>query len=76
MAGVGMLSAAVIGASLSWIGPMAYLALAEVALSSGWHTPWTWPSRPPDDLGGAICAAFGAGLVVIALRGAPDTGRE
>ena len=77
IAGVGMLSAAVLGGSLAWIGPMAYLAIAEEGLSAGWHTPWTWPARPPDDLGASICAALvlGAGLVVIAIRGARDTGR-
>lgn len=76
--GVGLLSAAVLGGALSWIGPMAYLALAEEALSASWHTPWTWPARPPDDLGAAICATlvFGAGLAVTAIRGARDTGRE
>lgn len=74
MAGVGLLFAAGLGSSLSWIGPMAYLAVAEDALSSGWHMPWTWPARPPDDVGAAICAllVFGAGLVVIA-RAAPAT---
>lgn len=78
MAGVGLLSAAVIGGSLSWIGPLAYLALTEEALGAGWHTPWLWPARPPDDPGGAICAALvlGAGLAVISLRGARVTDRE
>jgi hypothetical protein len=78
IAGVGLLSAAVIGGSLSWIGPLAYLALAEEALSAGWHTPWMWPTRPPGDLGGAICAAlvFGVGLAVISARGARVTDRE
>ncbi len=78
MAGVGLLSAAALGGWLSWIGPMAYLALAEEALSSGWHTSWTWPARPPGDLGGALCAAlvFFAGLAVVAIRGARAIGRE
>lgn len=78
MGGVGLLSAAVVGGWLSWIGPMAYLALAEEALSSGWHTPWTWPARPPSDLGSALCAAlvFFAGLAVITIRGARTIGRE
>lgn len=78
IAGVGLLAAAVLGGWLSWIGPMAYLALAEEALSSGWHTPWTWPARPPDDVGGAICAAlvFCTGIAVITTRGERATGRE
>lgn len=71
MVGVGLVAAGLVGGAFSWVGPMAYLALAEVALSSGWHTPWTWPARPPDDAGGAVCAAvlFGAGLMAAALRG-------
>ena len=78
MAGVGLLAAAVVGGWLSWIGPMAYLALAEEALSSGWQTPWTWPARPAGDLGGALCAAlvFFAGLAVITIHGARAIGRE
>jgi hypothetical protein len=57
---------------------MVYLAVAEEALSEGWHTPWMWPARPPGDLGGAICAAlvFGVGLAVISVRGARVTDRE
>jgi hypothetical protein len=78
IAGVGLLSAAVIGGSLSWLGPLAYLALAEEALSAGWHTPWMWPARPPGDLGGAMCASlvFGVGLAVISARGARVPDRE
>lgn len=78
IAGVGLLSAIIIGGSLSWIGPLAYLAFAEEAISAGWHTPWMWPARPPGDLSGAICAAlvFGVGLAVISVRGARVTDRE
>ncbi|HTW98161.1 MAG TPA: hypothetical protein VMD59_05250 [Acidimicrobiales bacterium] len=78
MVGVSLLFAALLGASLSWIGTMGYLDLAEVAVSSGWQSPWTWPARPPDDLGGAICAALVlcAGLAVIRLRGARSSSRE
>jgi hypothetical protein len=78
MAGLGLLAAAVVGSSLSWIGPLAYLAVAEEALSAGWHTPWMWPGRPPGDLGAAICAAlvFGIGLAVISVRGARITDRD
>jgi hypothetical protein len=77
IAGVGLLSAALIGGSLSWIGPLAYLVLAEDALSAGWHTPWMWPARPPGDLGSAICAAlvFGVGIAIISVRGARVTDR-
>jgi hypothetical protein len=78
IAGIGLLSAAVIGGALSWIGPTAYLVLSEFAIMNAWRTPWTWATRPPNDLGAAICAAliFGAGLGLIAIRGARDSGRE
>ncbi|MGH2926723.1 MAG: hypothetical protein ACRDL8_00800 [Solirubrobacteraceae bacterium] len=78
MVGVGLLCAPMLGGSLSWIATMGYLALAEVAGSSGWHSPWIWPARPPDDLGGAICSAIVlvAGLTVIGLRGDRDPTRE
>jgi hypothetical protein len=72
--GVGLLSAAVIGGALAWIGPMAYTVVAEVALFQGWTTPWMWPGRPPHDRGAATCAAavFAAGLMVVTVRGARD----
>jgi len=78
IAGVGLLTAAAIGGSLSWIGPLAYLAVAEEALSGGWHTPWIWPARPPGDFDSVICAAlvFASGLTVISLRGAHVTSRD
>jgi hypothetical protein len=76
--GIGLLSAAVLGGALAWIGPMAYAVLGEVALSDAWRTPWTWPARPPEDHGAALCAGlvFVAGLVVITVRGARDSVRE
>jgi hypothetical protein len=75
LAGLGLLSAAVLGGALAWAGPMAYLAVAEVALTAGWTTPWIWPARPPHDLGAALCAAlvFTAGTTVITVRGARET---
>jgi len=59
-------------------GPMAYLVVAEIALTSAWTTPWTWAARPPHDLGAGICAAlaFAAGAAVITIRGARDSARE
>jgi hypothetical protein len=41
-------------------------------------TPWVWPTRPPHDRGGAICACLviAAGLVLIAVRGPRESGRE
>jgi hypothetical protein len=72
--GIGLLSAAVIGGALAWIGPMAYAVVSEFALTAGWTTPWVWPARPAHDRGGAMCAAvvFAAGVVVITARGARD----
>jgi hypothetical protein len=76
--GVALLTAALLGGALAWIGPVAYLGVAMPALGAGWTTPWIWPARPPDDRGAAICAAlvFAAGLAVITVRGARDSARE
>jgi hypothetical protein len=78
LAGIALLSAAVLGGSLAWIGPVFYWALAEFALAFAWQTPWTWPARPPHDRGAAICAAlaFAAGIIVTTVRGARDSTRE
>jgi hypothetical protein len=76
--GIGLLSAATLGGTLAWTGPIAYTVLAEYALTAAWTTPWTWPARPPRDLGAALCAtlAFAAGIAVITVLGARDTARE
>lgn len=58
LAGVGLLTAAVLGASLSWTGPLAYLVIAIYAVQEGWATPWLWPARPAADRGAAICAVL------------------
>jgi hypothetical protein len=70
--GIGLLAAAVVGGSLAWTGPMAYLLLAESALSESWTTPWAWPARPPHDTGAVICAAlaFGSGVAITTVLGA------
>ena len=70
--GVGLLSAAVLGGMLAWAGPMAYLVLTETMLAGGRASPWVWPTKPPHDLGAALCAAgvFAAGALLIMLRGA------
>jgi hypothetical protein len=74
LTGVGLLSAAVLGGLLAWIGPMAYAVVAEVALLQAWTSPWTWPARPPHDRGAALCAAlvFVAGIAITTVRGARD----
>lgn len=72
IAGIGLLSGAVIGGALAWIGPMAYLVLSEFAIMNTWRTPWIWPARPTHDTDAAMCAAlfFVAGVVILAARGA------
>ncbi|HEY3866783.1 MAG TPA: hypothetical protein VGM10_00455 [Actinocrinis sp.] len=74
IAGIGLLFAPFVGGNLAWVGPLAYFPLAEYALTVTWYTPWTWPARPPHDLGAALCAGlvFLAGAIAIALRGARD----
>ena len=76
--GVGLLAAAVLGGMLAWAGPMAYLVLTETMLSGGRSSAWVWPTKPPHDLGAALCAAgvFAAGAVLITLRGARESVRD
>jgi len=76
--GIGLLSAAVIGGGLSWIGPIAYLVLSEYAIQNAWRTPWIWPDRPPHDAGAALFAtlAFVAGTVLITVRGSRQRAAE
>ncbi|MEU4338431.1 hypothetical protein AB0F59_27870 [Micromonospora lupini] len=83
LVGIALLCAALFGGAQAWAGPTAYLMIALYALYTQWHgpaltTPWLWPARPPRDLGGALCAGvvFVAGVVLIAVRGARDTGPE
>jgi hypothetical protein len=78
MAGVGLLSAGVLGGAFGWTGPMAYLLITEGALAHRSATPWVWPTRMPHDRGGAICAGLviAAGLVLITVRGPREPGRE
>jgi hypothetical protein len=78
LTGIGLALAAVVGGQLAWVGPLAYVVVAEFALPEGWTTPWIWPARPPGDRGAAICAAlvFAAGITVVAVLGARDSARE
>jgi hypothetical protein len=78
MAGVGLLAAAAAGGAFAWVGPMAYLLTTEGALAHRSATPWMWPTRPPHDRGGAICACLliAAGLVLITIRGPREWDRE
>ena len=78
MAGIGLLSAVILGGAFSWAGPMAYLLITEGALAHRSATPWVWPTRLPDDRGGAICAGLviAAGLALITVRGPRESDRE
>ena len=70
-AGLGLLSAVVLGGAFGWVGPMAYLLITEVALNGDTTTPWVWAARPPHDHGAALCAGvvFAAGTVAITALG-------
>ena len=76
--GIGLISAAVIGAGLSWIGPIAYLALSEYSILNAWGNPWIWPTRPSQDAGATLCAtlAFVAGAALITALGARQRAAE
>ncbi|MCO5995055.1 hypothetical protein [Actinoallomurus rhizosphaericola] len=81
--GIGLLCAATLGAGLAWTGPTGYLVIAMYAQYTLWHgpavtTPWTWPARPPYDVGAAVCAGlvFTAGMAVTAVRGGPGSPRR
>jgi hypothetical protein len=83
LTGLGLLCAAALGGGLAWAGPTGYLVVGVYALYTQWHhpaltTPWIWPSRPPHDLGAAICAGlvFAVGMAVYAARGARDRADE
>jgi hypothetical protein len=78
MAGIGLLFAAVLGGSFGWTGPMGYLLITEGALAGSWTTPWIWPGRPADDLGGALCASavFAVGLAAVTMLSARGVGRH
>jgi hypothetical protein len=78
MTGIALLTAAIIGGNLSWIGPISFWLLAVSAIGNNWTTPWVWPDRQPHDPGAMICAAlaFTAGTMVITMRGARDSAHE
>jgi hypothetical protein len=78
LTGIALLTAALLGGALAWVGPMAYLVVTLHAVNAAWTTPWIWPTRPPHDRGAALCAAlvFAAGVTVITVRGARDTARD
>lgn len=71
LSGIGLLTAAVVGGSVAWAGPLAYLVFAEYAIQVPLTLPWVWADRPPDDRGAATCALllFATGLAIVAARG-------
>jgi hypothetical protein len=73
--GLGLICASVLGGALAWVGALAYLSLVEYAFGAAWQSPWTWPTRPPDDTGAALCAglAFAAGLLFLTILGPRET---
>lgn len=78
MTGIGLITATVLGGAMAWVGPVAYAAVTEYALSASWQSPVIWAARPPHDLGAVICAGvvFLAGVVLITVRGPRNTVRE
>jgi hypothetical protein len=78
LTGTGLLAAVALGGAFGWAGPMAYLLISESALTARWTTPWICPTRPPGDLGAALCAAsvYAAGLALLTLRGARVSARD
>jgi hypothetical protein len=78
LVGVSLLAAVVLGGTLFWAGTLIYLALSEYAISEGWATPWIWATRPPHDLGGALCAGAVTlvGILLITMRGPRDSAQE
>ena len=78
LVGIGLLSAATLGGSFAWVGPAAYLVVAEQAIDGAWSTPWAWPARPPHDHGAALCAGlvFLVAMAAVTLFGARDSQRD
>lgn len=72
MTGIGLVFCLVTGALVAWIGPLAFLAIAQYALIANYSEPLTWPTRPPADRGGWIAAmvVFAVGLTAFTGRGA------
>jgi hypothetical protein len=71
MAGIGLLCSLATGGLLAWIGPLAFVAVSQLALIANYSWPWTWPARPPTDRGGWIAAmtVLAAALIAYTIRG-------
>lgn len=69
--GIGVLCTVIVGGHFAWAGPAAYWAIGGYAVADHWQTPWTWPARPGNDIGAALCT-FGllaASLLAITILG-------
>jgi hypothetical protein len=71
MAGIGLLCSLATGGLLAWIGPLAFMAVSQLALIADYSWPWTWPGSPPTDRGGWIAAmtVLAVALIAYILRG-------
>jgi hypothetical protein len=71
MTGIGLIFCPVTGALIAWIGPLAFTAVSQLALTANYSEPLTWPTRPPTDRGGWIAAMvfFAVGLSTFTIRG-------
>jgi hypothetical protein len=69
--GVALVLSLFVGGLVSWIGPLAYVALCQFAAIAAYSEPLTWASRPPADRGGWIAAmvVFAVGLAAYTIRG-------
>jgi hypothetical protein len=69
--GIGLLFSLVTGGLLSWIGPLAYVAICQFAAVANYSEPLTWASRPPADRGAWIAAmvVLAVGLAAFTIRG-------
>jgi hypothetical protein len=71
MTGIGLVSCLVTGGLIAWIGPLAFTAISQFALTANYSEPLTWPTRPPADQGGWIAAMVvcAVGLIAFTIRG-------
>jgi hypothetical protein len=71
MTGIGLIFCLFTGALIAWIGPLAFTAISQFALTANYSEPLTWATRPPTDRGGwiAATAVFAVGLIAFTIRG-------
>ena len=74
LTGLALVAAAVVGAGLSWIAPLAYAIVALGAEDGGYPSLWVWPVLAATDrVAGLIALALLAlGLLLVAHAGARD----